>query len=108
MKKNLNIPFHMNIIQFWEPYELCRNPSLGLATKAKTCKGAGQTGSPWVTSHAPESVRKCDGMNPHTPKWTPTLGVGVPMDSWIFRERLQGSKPIGLKNSLYHWKYFGT
>jgi hypothetical protein len=45
-------------------------------------------------------------MNLHTPKWAPILGVGVPMDSWIFWEQLQGSKLIGLKRSLYHWKYF--
>ncbi len=48
-----------------------------------------------------ESVR---GMNLHTLKWTLILGVEVPMDSQIFRRRLQGSKPIGLKSSLYHWK----
>jgi hypothetical protein len=30
-------------------------------------------------------------MNPHTPKCGPTLGVGVPMDSQIFKKRLQGS-----------------
>jgi hypothetical protein len=42
-------------------------------------------------------------MNTHTPKWTPILGVGVPMDSWIFKRRLQGSKPIGLKSFLYYW-----
>jgi len=43
-------------------------------------------------------------MNPHIPKWTPTLGVGVPMDFQIFRGQLQGSKFIGLKSFIYHWK----
>jgi len=38
----------------------------------------------------------------HTPKWTPTLGVRVPMDSRIFREGFEGSKLIGLKISLYY------
>jgi hypothetical protein len=47
-------------------------------------------------------------MNPHTPKGTPTLGVGVLVDSQIFRKRLQGSKLIGLKHFLYHWKALGT
>jgi hypothetical protein len=46
----------------------CRNPSLGLAIKAKACKGVGQEGSLGVTSHAPGSVGECEGMNPHTPK----------------------------------------
>jgi hypothetical protein len=26
-------------------------------------------------------------MNPHTPKGTPTLGVGISVDFWFFRER---------------------
>jgi hypothetical protein len=35
-------------------------------------------------------------MNLHTFKGASTLGVGVPMDSQIFIERLQGSKLNGL------------
>jgi hypothetical protein len=30
------------------------------------------------------------------------------MDFQIFKARFQGSKPIGLKNSLYHWKAIKT
>jgi hypothetical protein len=41
--------------------------SLGLATKARACEGVRQ-GNPRVTFHAPRSVGKCEGMNPHTPK----------------------------------------
>jgi len=70
------------------------NPSVGFATKAKACKIAGQEGSLGVTSHALKSVGKCEGMNPHTLKGTPTLGIRVLVDSQIFKERLQGSKPI--------------
>jgi len=44
----------------------------------------------------------------HIPKQAPPLGVGVPMDFWIFRERFQGSKFIRLKSSLYHWKALKT
>jgi len=65
---------------------LCHNPNLGLVTKAKACKGAGQEGSPKVTSHASTSVGVWEGMNPHIPKSTPTLGVGVLMDSRILRK----------------------
>jgi hypothetical protein len=61
------------------------NPSLGLATKAKACESAGQEWNMGVTFHAPGSVGECEGMNLHTPKWTPTLGVGVPMDFQIFK-----------------------
>jgi len=71
-------------------------------TKTRVCKVAGQKGSPGVMPHAPGSVGKCEGMNPHTSKGASTLGVGVLMDFQIFRERLQGSKLNGLKSSLYH------
>jgi hypothetical protein len=74
----------------------CRNPSFGLATKAKGLQGCEPRGSPRVTSHTPESVRKCEGVNPHTPKAIPTLGDGVPVDSQNFREQFQGSKLNGL------------
>jgi hypothetical protein len=67
-------------------------------TKARACEGAGQVWRSIVTFHAHGSMEKCEGMNLHTPKWvpTPTLGVRVPMDFWIFREWLHRSKPIGL------------
>jgi hypothetical protein len=59
----------------------------------------------WESHHmllgVPKSVRE----------WTLTLPSELPcwelesqMDSRIFKTRLQGSKPIGSKSSLYHWK----
>ncbi len=57
----------------------CHNLNFGLTTKARRCKVAGQ-------ERNPENERKCEGMNPHTPKGASTLGVGVPVDSWMFRE----------------------
>jgi hypothetical protein len=36
------------------------------------------------------------------------LGVGAPVDSQIFRGRLQGSKPNRLKSCLYHYKVIET
>ncbi len=35
-----------------------------------------------------KSVREYEGVNPHTPKATPTLGDGVSEDSRNFKERL--------------------
>jgi hypothetical protein len=55
---------------FMELCVQCCNPNLGLATKARAYKGAGQKGSPGTTCHAPENVRECEGMNPHTPNDT--------------------------------------
>ncbi len=46
----------------------CRNPSLELMIEARACKGVGQKLSMGVTFHAPKSLRKCEGMNPHTLK----------------------------------------
>jgi len=55
--------------------------------------------------HAPRSAREGEGIGPHTPKGTYTLGIKVPMDSQMFKEQLQGSKPNGLKSFSYHWKF---
>jgi len=79
--------------------------------KARGSLGVKAKRSPRVTSHIPGSVRSVkeyEGVNPHTPKATPTLGDGVPMESQKFREQFQGSKLNGLWHSLYHWKVLGT
>jgi hypothetical protein len=57
----------------------CCNPSFGLVTKAKGLQGCRPRESPGVTSHILRNVRKYDGVNPHTPKATPTLGNGIPL-----------------------------
>ncbi len=46
----------------------CRNPNLGLVTKARAYKGAGQEGNPRITFHARGTVGECEGMNLHTLK----------------------------------------
>jgi len=56
-------------------------------TKARACKVAGQEGSSGVMLHAPRSARECEGIDPHTPKGPPTLGVGIPVDSRMFKEK---------------------
>ncbi len=48
-------------------HHYCHNPNLGLMTKARACKVAGQEGSLGVTSHAPRIAKECEGINPHTP-----------------------------------------
>jgi hypothetical protein len=77
------------ITKFDCPLELindqrCNNPNFGFAIKAKVCEGASQKWNPRITFHVLMSVGECEGMTLHTPKWTCTLGVGVPMDSQIF------------------------
>jgi hypothetical protein len=77
-------------------------------TKAKGLQGCKLGGSSGVTSHTPGSVVKCEGVNPHTPKATPTLGDEVPVDSQNFKKQFQGSKLNVLWRSLYHWKALRT
>jgi hypothetical protein len=43
-------------------------------------------------------------MNPHIPKWIPTLGVGILVEFQIFRKKFQGLKFIELKTSSYNWR----
>jgi len=64
---------------YFSPSGYCHNPSLGFMTKARAFKVVGQ-------ERKPESEKKCEGMNLHTPKGASTLGIGVPMDSQMFKE----------------------
>jgi len=49
-------------------------------TKVRAYKVMGQEGSLGIMPHAPRSARECEGIDPHTPKRTPTLGIGVSVD----------------------------
>jgi hypothetical protein len=55
--------------------------ALGSRPRQKGLQGCGSKRSPRVTLHVPESVGECEGMNPHPPKASPTLGNGVSVDS---------------------------
>jgi hypothetical protein len=54
---------------------------LGSWPRQRGLRGYGPSRSSGVTSHAPGSVGNCEGVNPYTPKATPTLGERVPVDS---------------------------
>jgi hypothetical protein len=45
-------------------------------------------------------LRECEDEDSHSRNGN----LGVHQTSQNFRERLQGSKQLALKNSLYHWK----
>ncbi len=81
-------------------FPLCCNPSFGLATKARACKGEGQEGSPGVTSHAPGSVEECEGMNPTLPNELPLWELE---SRWTFKSSksdYRGQNPLDW-NVLY-------
>ncbi len=82
--------------------------ALGSRPRQKGLQGCRPKGSLGVTSETPVSARECEGVSLHTPKATPTLGEGVPVDSQNFREPFEGSKLNGLWRSLYHGKALGT
>jgi len=78
-------------------------------TKARAYKGAGQEGSPGITSHVFGNVRECEGMNPHTLKNELQLWeLESPWTPKFLESNCRGLKPIGLKSFLYHWKALGT
>jgi hypothetical protein len=111
-KKEFNFDYFNRVVGLpskgLDPKHMCCNPSLGFATKVRAYKVAGQEGSLGLMLHAPKNARECEGIDPHTPKGTPTLGVKVPVDFKMFKERFQGSKPNLLRNYLYHWKAIET
>jgi hypothetical protein len=85
-----NFAFISHKVTLHVELHICRNPNFGLVTKAKGVTRVWAKRSPGVTSHTPGNVGKCEGVNPHTPKATPTLGDGVSVDFQNFRERFQG------------------
>ncbi len=100
MKENIINIYYCTIWLLSQPYPWACNQGKGL-------QGYGPREKPRSHTTCFRECRKCEGMNPHTPKGASTLGVGVPVDSRIFRKRLQGSKLNGLRSSLYHWKALG-
>jgi len=49
-------------------------------TKVRAYKVVGQERSLGIMSHAPGSARECEGIDPHIPKGTLTLGIGILVD----------------------------
>ncbi len=87
---------------------ICCNPNMGITTKARGWKVAGQEKDYGVTSHAHGSAKSVR-------EWTLTLLSELPCwelefqkDSQIFRVQLQGSKLIILKSFLYHCEAIET
>jgi hypothetical protein len=66
----------------------CRNPSLGLATKARVRKSAGQERNPRVW----ESVR----MNNHALKWSPIFGNWSPGGLLKLQRAIEKGKTLHL------------
>ncbi len=89
------------------PYSNYCNPSLGLTTKARSCKGASQKWSLGVTLHALESVGEWRNELSHS-QMSSHFGSGSPNGLPNFQRAIVGVKLIGLKSPLHHWKALGT
>jgi hypothetical protein len=57
----------------------------------------GQEGSLGVTSHVPESAKKCEGMNSHTPKWTPIWKLDSQWTPKFSERNCKGQNPLDWK-----------
>jgi hypothetical protein len=62
-------------------HDYCHNLSLGLAIRARGMERCEPKMQPRNHIHIPGSVGECERMRPHAPKWVPTLGIGVSMES---------------------------
>jgi hypothetical protein len=60
---------------------LCRNPNLGLTTKTRGCKVAGQVGDPGVISHALGSAKSVKESTFTLPSELPWWELEFQMDS---------------------------
>jgi hypothetical protein len=97
----------------------CRNLNLGSPLRQRFAKVRAKSEAQESHFHAPRSVGECEGMNLHTPKWAPTLGVKVPIELKHKLWPKEGSgfklaRPLKVKNrpeflawrwhDTYHWK----
>jgi hypothetical protein len=75
-------------------FPCCRNPSLGLTTNARAYKVMGQEGSPGVTSHAPGSAKKCEGMSFTLPNEFPFWELESQWTPEFSKDDYKGQNPL--------------
>ncbi len=71
--------------------------ALGSRPRQGGCKVAGQEGIPRATFHAPESAKECEGMNPHTLKWTPRWELESQWTPKSSERNCRGQNPLAWK-----------
>jgi hypothetical protein len=69
----------------------CRNLSIWLATKARGLRGCGPISRPGSHITCSRECKECEGVNLHTPKWTPMSGVG---ESWTPKRTPKTSESV--------------
>jgi hypothetical protein len=68
--------------------------ALGSRPKQGGCKVVGQERSPRVTFHALGSAKECEGMNLHTPKWTPCWELESQWTPKSLERNCKGQNPL--------------
>jgi hypothetical protein len=71
-----------------------------LALGSRPRQGVARLRAKWETQEHSTCFReckKCEGMNPHTPKWTPMLGVGVSKGLPNVQSGIAGVKTLRLE-----------
>ncbi len=119
LNQNLNINFHQMdfLLKFLDIHmnektityhDYCHDVNLKLMTKIRNmerCEPKMQHGS---HIHTLKNESECKIMSPYTPKWAPTLGVGVLTNFQISRKQLKGKKLLDLIFYKNHWKDLQT
>jgi hypothetical protein len=87
----------------------CRNPSLGLANQGnglQGCKSRRRPESHLTCSWECKECKECEGMNPHTPKWTPIVRVGIPNGFPNLQSAITGVKTHRIKKTFVGLKSY--
>jgi hypothetical protein len=66
--------------------------ALGSWPRQRGLWGCGPRGTPGSHITCSQEWKECEGMNPHTPKWIPMVGVGVPKGLPNFQSAIKGVK----------------
>jgi hypothetical protein len=100
-KMNLHDSFEYLKHKSWPKEKLGVKMLICVTTLALSSQPRQGHGKVWVKSATQEShshSRECSKMwrnEPTHSKWTPALGVRIPMNFWIFKKQYEGSKLIG-------------
>jgi hypothetical protein len=96
VEKSLTLDFFWIFGNCWLRAFYCHNLSLGFVPKQRLTKVWAKN-EPRNHISCSRSAKKCEGMNPHTPKWTPTLGIGIPMGSEFLEGDCRGQNSLNWK-----------
>ncbi len=93
IKRMKNIYILINVGLVSQPYPWACDQDKG------GCKVTSQERSPRVTFHAPRNAKECEGMNLHTPKWTPSWELKSQWTPEYSEHNYKGQNPSSWKKN---------